>query len=315
MFKSLLVWIRNNFGFSKTETNGFVVLIPLMVFLLFAPSLYSVIFSKGYKNSEKDKSKLDSILVLWNENAEPNNVNKKKYVPKRDLIIEPQFFNPNNADKDLLMTVGIPPYLAQRILNYRSVGGSFKVKDDLSKIYDFPDSIFQILKTFIQLPEKVIAKTDIKENSGEPVLVKPLITELKKETIVKVDINRAGVSDYESLRGIGPVYAKRILKYRSLLGGYIKVTQLAEVYGVTDSLVVSLKGWLTVQESFIPIKLKINIASFKQLVAHPYISYEQAGDILNTKSKYGKFKSNSDLKNLSLFSTRELEKLQSYLAY
>ena len=145
MLKSLFIWVRNTFGFSKTETNGFIVLIPVMIFLLFAPSLYTAIFSKRYNNATEDRAILDSLLVLWNENALLRNSNEKGKVPYEDLIIELQQFDPNIAEVDLLQKVGVPLYLSQRILNYRAKGGVFRIKSDLQKIYDFPDSLFQSL--------------------------------------------------------------------------------------------------------------------------------------------------------------------------
>ena len=145
MLKPLFIWIRNTFGFSKTETNGFMVLIPLMIFLLFAPSLYTAIFSKRYNNANEDRAILDSLLVMWNENAVLRNSNEKRKIPSVMVIIELQQFDPNIAEVDLLQRVGVPLFLAQRILNYRSKGGVFKIKSDLQKIYDFPDSLFQSL--------------------------------------------------------------------------------------------------------------------------------------------------------------------------
>jgi len=315
MLKPLMVWIRNNFGFSRTETNGFVILIPLMLFFLLAPTIYTAVFSKSYKNHSSDQVLLDSLLKAWNENVKLKKEKKNVYRLKPDLIVTLQKFDPNVANKQLLTEVGIPSFLAQRILNYREKGGVFKIKKDLGKIYDFPDSIYQILKPYVQLPEKISVKK--KRKKPNPELIRAELPKKKapiKELIV-IDINLADSTGYKSLRGIGPVYAKRILKYRSLLGGFVSIEQLTEVYGVTDSLILSLEGQLVIREAVELRKVKINLASFKQLLSHPYISYEQAGNILNTKSKYGKFKSKSDLKNLNLFSTKELEKLIPYLVY
>jgi DNA uptake protein ComE-like DNA-binding protein len=313
MFKSLFIWIRNTFGFSKTETNGFMVLIPLMIFLLFAPTLYTKIFSKRYNNATEDRAILDSLLVMWNENAVLRNSNEKRKVSFEDLVIELQEFDPNIAEVDLLQKVGVPLWLAQRILNYRTKGGVFKTKSDLQKIYDFPDSLFRSLEPFIQLPDRIpeIKKVEILEN------IKVIEAEEKPivKLLAKVDLNDSDTTGYKLLRGIGSVYASRIIKYRLMLGGFVETKQLTEVYGVSDSLVNSFIDQLVIKESFRPKQLKINLSTFKELLAHPYISYEQAGDILNTKSKYGKFKKDSDLMNLNSFSEIELKKLQPYLAY
>lgn len=313
MFKSLFVWVRNNFGFSKTETNGFIVLIPIMLFLLVAPSLYTHVFSKRYNNSVEDQAILDSLLVMWNENVVLKKSAKKLIVPTEFREIELQEFDPNIADIELLQKVGIPYFLAQRIINYRAKGATFKIRSDLQKIYDFPDTLFTTLEAFIQLPDQLSAMKEVMITE-KALKVEPEKVRIKKE-LVRININEADTADYKMLKGVGKIYAARIIKYRSILGGFVEVDQLKEVYGISDSLVNSLNDQLLINDSYRPRKLKINIATFKELLAHPYISYEQAGDILNTKSKYGKFKKDSDLMKLNLFSTTELKKLKPYLTY
>jgi competence protein ComEA len=313
MLKSISVWIRNTFGFSKTETNGFIVLIPLMIFLLFAPSIYTAVFSKRYNNSTEDQAILDSLLLMWNENTVLRKSEEGQVIPSENITIELQPFDPNVAESELLQKVGIPFFLTSRIINYREKGGVFNIKTDLQKIYDFPDSLFQSLVPFIQLPEqKPVAKKKIALEITK--IVQPEVEPVVK-FITKVNLNDADTTGYKLLKGIGPVYTARIIKYRTMLGGFVEIDQLKEVYGITDSLVNSFMGQLVIGASFKPVQLKINIATFKELLAHPYISYEQAGDILNTKSRYGKFKKHSDLMNLKTFSEIELKKLQPYLAY
>jgi len=313
MLKSMSVWIRNNFGFTKTETNGFMILIPLMLFLLFAPSLYTSVFSKRYTNGDVDKVMLDSLLSMWNENAFVRESNEGRINPSMDKVIELLPFDPNIADAEILQKVGVPLFLTQRIINYRVKGGVFRIKSDLQKIYDFPDSLYRTLVPFIQLPDKeVVVKKPLTEETEEKIEInKGLIM----KALVTVDLNAADTSGYKLLRGIGSIYAARIIKYRTMLGGFVEINQLQEVYGLSDSLLNSFIDQLVIKESFSPKQLKINIATFKELLAHPYISYEQAGDILNTKSKYGKFKSHSDLVNIKAFSEFELNRLTPYLAY
>ena len=62
-------------------------------------------------------------------------------------------------------------------------------------------------------------------------------------------------------------------------------------------------------------KIKINIASFKELNKHPYISFEQTKDILNSKSKSGKFRKVDDLYRLTSFDSLAIEKIAPYLDF
>lgn len=319
--KRLRKSIRNNFGFSKTETNGVLILIPLMVLFLSAPSLYTRIFSSGYENYDTDKALLDSILQVWNESALPRDSISPSPL-NLETVINLQPFDPNTANTELMESVGIPRYLARRILNYRSSGGRFKIKSDLGKIYDFPDSLLNTLKPFISLPEKLRAaksvseqKTNVKQPLNETVQVKEESGPNERLVLIKIDINQADTTLLKTLRGIGPVYAARIVKYRELLGGYTQVSQLSEVFGLSDSLVVSFEQRLLVEQAFRPVRININIATFKELNAHPYISFDQTKDILNTKSKSGKFESAADLSRVKSLSKSDRERLAPYLSY
>lgn len=75
--------------------------------------------------------------------------------------------------------------------------------------------------------------------------------------------------------GIGSVFAKRIIKYRDLLGGFYSVEQLGEVYGIDEDRYEAMKSWFSVDPSVIS-HLFVNQLSAKKLASHPYVSYKQA---------------------------------------
>ena len=56
-----------------------------------------------------------------------------------------------------------------------------------------------------------------------------------------VNINRATVSDLDSLDGIGPVIAKRIIAYRTANGPFIAVEDLLKVSGIGDAKFAQFK--------------------------------------------------------------------------
>jgi len=57
-----------------------------------------------------------------------------------------------------------------------------------------------------------------------------------------VDLNTAGAAELETLPGIGPVFAARIIEYRAKNGPFTTVEQLGEVEGIGPRRMESLKG-------------------------------------------------------------------------
>ena len=106
----------------------------------------------------------------------------------------------------------------------------------------------------------------------------------RREKVVTIlELNRADSADLVQFKGIGPVYASRILKYRERLGGFFDVRQLKELdmkYFNFDSLA----HFFTVDTSFIR-KKDIGSMEFKELLRHPYMDYETVSMIFDYKRK------------------------------
>lgn len=63
-----------------------------------------------------------------------------------------------------------------------------------------------------------------------------------------ININTAGQSALESLPGIGPVLAQRILSYRQTYGPFSTINDLQYVPGIGESLYSQIKDHITVTE-------------------------------------------------------------------
>lgn len=62
----------------------------------------------------------------------------------------------------------------------------------------------------------------------------------KPKKIEVLDLNLATSEELQKVRGIGPAYSERIVKYRDILGGFSDTTQLKEVYGLKKETIVEL---------------------------------------------------------------------------
>ncbi len=131
------------------------------------------------------------------------------------------------------------------------------------------------------------------------------------EAIYVLDINTATATDFEKLRGIGPVLATRIVKFRTVLGGFASVAQLHEVYGLPDSTYKHISHQLTVKAGEVQ-QININAGSYKDFKAHPYLR-PFAKDIESYRSKNGNYKQTIDLKNITGITDSIYRKVAPYI--
>ena len=156
----------------------------------------------------------------------------------------------------------------------------------------------------VYLPEKTnYAKKKI-ERSKTPSKA------IREETKI-LDLNTATVEELQKVKGIGPGYSKRIVKYRNILGGFSDSTQLKEVYGLKDETITELWKHFEIQS---PVQsFNINSDSIKVLARHPYISYDLAKVIINYRKVHGDLKKAEDLRKIKAVDERTFLRLKPYL--
>ena len=60
-----------------------------------------------------------------------------------------------------------------------------------------------------------------------------------------VSINKAGLEELQTVRGIGPALAERIMNYRQANSGFKSLEELKEVRGIGDAKFEKLKSQIT----------------------------------------------------------------------
>ncbi|WP_461491789.1 ComEA family DNA-binding protein [Pontibacter sp. HJ8] len=208
--------------------------------------------------------------------------------------------------------------MAKRILNYRNKVGDFTYKAELGRIYDFPDSTFQRLYPYIQLPE---TRPDrYSRTKGTAVRARtasgPNYTytrERERFILAPFNINSADTTALKQIRGIGSKLSARIVKYRDGLGGFHSMAQLKEVYGLPPAVVDSLDKYTFVAKSNTIRQLSLNQATANELKAHPYISSNVARAIVAYREQHGPYRQIEDIRQIKLVTQELFEKLQPYL--
>ncbi|MDZ4665419.1 MAG: helix-hairpin-helix domain-containing protein [Bacteroidota bacterium] len=170
-------------------------------------------------------------------------------------------FDPNTITKEELVKLGLKERTAETFIKFRNRGFVFKQKEDLQKIYGISPKLYSKLEPYILI------------NNSTSRANKKTASTIANSSGKKLELNSADSLALLELKGIGPGYAKRILKYRRLLGGFTSIQQVKEIYGMTDELYNLVVSQCTINSSTIK-KININTVDFKTLNKHPYIDYE-----------------------------------------
>lgn len=136
----------------------------------------------------------------------------------------------------------------------------------------------------------------------------------KFPTGTQVELNQADSLTLQKVPGIGPVFSRRIIKYRDLLGGFYTVHQLAEVYGIDADKYAALEPWFTVDTALIR-PLIVNQADYRTLIRHPYLNKQQTKILLRLIERKGKLQGWEELRLLDEFPSGEIERLRYYLSF
>jgi competence ComEA-like helix-hairpin-helix protein len=162
--------------------------------------------------------------------------------------------------EDLEAIPGLGPALAQRIVDYRQAHGPFKKVEDLHAVSGMWPRNLEKLKPYLGLgsPEDMappdwkaaitssesLSGTHREGQEGRPPGRK---SGLKPKIPGRaIDPNLASRADLETLPGIGPILAQRIIDYRRAHGPYKNIADLRKVSGIGRKKLEKIKPYLTI---------------------------------------------------------------------
>lgn len=221
-------------------------------------------------------------------------------------------FDPNTADSTLLLQIGLQPWQVRCIYRYRAHGGVYRRPSDFARLYGLTAGQYRALEPYIRIaPDyrpaaEVYARSEAAEPSARDTLRYPV----KLKPTERVALNSADTALLKRVPGIGSYYARRIVNYRRQLGGYVSVSQLAEIEGMPAEAM----AYFTIDASHIQ-RLRINELTLAQLRRHPYIDYLQARDICDYRRLKGPISSLAQLRLLHVFPESALDRLRPYIEF
>lgn len=224
-------------------------------------------------------------------------------------------FDPNRDDSATLREIGFSEWQVANLMKYRRRGGKWRSPDDFRRLYGLSEADFQRLRPYIRIAaedRRQAHSFEAEEYYGIPKGEKPQYEKVEKLAEgTTLSLNEADTTALKRIPGVGSYYASKIVKYRDRLGGFVSVSQINEVEGLPPGAV----RWFTVEAHPTVRKISINKATFKELVRHPYLSYEQTKAIVNHVRMYGPLRSWKDLRLYKEFSEADFSRLDPYVVF
>jgi DNA uptake protein ComE-like DNA-binding protein len=239
-------------------------------------------------------------------------------------------FDPNTADSSEFLRLGLRPWQVRNIYKYRAKGGIYRRKQDFARLYGLTVREYRELEPYIRISDEFQpAATLLDDNMSATNSLHDSLMARSREAShsvrfrsdslrrpVKiqegqhVELGTADTTQLQTVPGIGPYYAREIVRYGQRLGGYVSVDQLDEI----ESFPQEAKRFFVVQEAN-PRKLNLNRLSLNELRRHPYINYYMAKTIIDYRRLHGRIASLEDLRLSRDFPPEVIRRLKPYVAF
>lgn len=285
--------IKSHFVFNRSQRNGILLLI--LVISGFLALNYYVDFSE--ENVLDTHS--EEIIAIQKELDSLRTIEIASRKPK----IFP--FNPNFITDFKGYTLGMSNEEIDRLLAFRKENKWINSVEDFKKVTKVSDSLLNKISPYFKFPDWVTnpkpktnyTKKGFKEKTFEQ----------------KIDLNIATQVQLEEINGIGKAFSKRIIDYRSKLGGFTNDTQLFEVYGLDYQVTNRVLNEFTVKTPKEITKMNLNKISASDIATVPGISFEIAKRIWEYRVLNERIESFSELEKIEGLTERKLKGIQLYL--
>ncbi|MEQ1553354.1 MAG: helix-hairpin-helix domain-containing protein [Ferruginibacter sp.] len=311
---------KSYFTFTKKEKRGtLVILATTLAIAVSAKYIYPLIIKEEHTNNANIFAAIDSLKEKQNDSTKKFN-NDNEYSDNAGYHSYPKnnynevftgtmfYFDPNTLDAPGWHKLGIKDKTIASMQKYIAKGGRFREPEDLQKVWGLRDEEKERLIPYVRIVASEQQNNNY-NNNYQPYEKKPY----EKKAVALVDINLGDSLAYDALPGIGGGYAKRIIKFRDKLGGFYKVEQIAETFGLPDSTYQKIKPFLKISNNNIR-KININTCTEDELKTHPYIRWQLAKLITEYKKQHGNYTSLGDLKKIMIIDEEVYNKIVPYLS-
>ena len=284
--------LKSHFWYSHTQRNGILF---LLLFIIVLQICYFVIDFNSKTTIDSNRIseiryKLDSLSLLKEESQ------TFKMYP----------FNPNFITDFKGYQLGMSIEQIDRLHKFREKGKYVNSALEFQNITKVSDSLLKVISPYFKFPDWVT-----KQNKSKATKI--YYNPSKKSSISTTDINKATISDFESLLTINESLASRIVKYRKKLQGFYFKSQLEEVWKINEEQVDEIFKTFKIKSKPSIKKINVNTASFKEVLSVPYIDYELCKRIFQYRDEVAELQSIKELTNVEDFPMNLYDRIVLYL--
>lgn len=219
----------------KIIKNKKMILIVIIILLL----LGYYIYHKNNMYEEFETSSNTEELLTYEEKKEENLVmgegtNNKEHNSETEKIIVHITGEVKNAGV-------IELEKGKRIIDAVNMAGGFTEEADAEKInlaYELADGVKIYIPNKSEI-ETTDAKEYITKSSGDNVIMEESKMEQNNNSLI--NINQASQTELETLPGIGPSTALKIVSYREENGNFSSIEDIKNVQGIGDAKFENIK--------------------------------------------------------------------------
>jgi DNA uptake protein ComE-like DNA-binding protein len=290
---------KSYFIFNKQQRIGFLLLIAIIIVLQFV--FLFADFGKPETILSTDSGWLAMQAEIDSLKSKTEEIGYKMYP-----------FNPNFINDYKGYKLGMSTQEIDRLLAFRKTGKFANSAEEFQKVTKISDSLLAVISPYFKFPDWVTKKNE-KHPDFSKSAYKPF--EKKVKTIVVQDINTATKEDFMKIFGIGDAVSERIIKQRTIFGGFISMEQMNDVWGLSPDVIYELNKNFKVITHPTITKIDINNASTKELMKLPYFNYALARSIVTYRSMNGEIRTSDDLTKIKGFPVEKVKIIALYLNF
>ena len=289
--------IKSLFMFTSDQRKGIFALMLLIVVLQLA------YFFVDFSVVPKDDEQKQKWLSLQSEVDSLKNTSKNK--SEKIFLFNPNFITDYKGYK-----LGMSVAEIDRLLEFRKTNQFVNSADEFQKVTKISDSLLNVISPLFKFPDWVNNRKEKKEFEEFPSKAFA-----KKEKIILIDINQATKEDLIKIYGIGEAISLRILKQKEVLGGFVSMDQMSDVWGLSPEVIENLNSHFKIISLPEFKKIDVNNASLKELSQFYYFRYALAKEIITYRSMNGDFKNIEDLTKIKGFPVDKAKTIALYLDF